>query len=266
MTKELCRFLTENGACCAYRENRPRERERLDPCRVPDGTECVLVVGGDGTLLETARNMAGRDIPLIGVNTGHVGYLCELEADTAMEGMRQLLASDGRDAENRMLLAGSFPGEDGRKEERTALNDIVIHRFGSLRVIDLVISVNGKYLNTYSADGVILATPTGSTGYSMSAGGPIVDPGAELILVTPICSHALNAKSIVLGAGDEVTVEVGRRDGGESVEVSFDGGQVGTLRAGEKIVVRKAGTHAKILNLSRLSFLERLRKKLQAYS
>ncbi len=268
LTKKLHRFITEHGARCGYQENRRQEGGHFDAGRIPDETECILVVGGDGTLLEAARNMAGRNIPLIGVNTGHVGYLCELEADTALEGVKKLLAADGYTIERRMLLAGACVTGQGRGEERTALNDIVIHRFGTLQVIDLIISVNGKYLNTYSADGIILATPTGSTAYSMSAGGPIVDPRAELILITPISPHSLNAKSIVLGAEDEVTVEVASRDGegrgGEHVEVSFDGGHVATLRAGEKIVVRKAESHTRILKLSRLSFLEQLRKKLQA--
>lgn len=240
----------------------------FDESRIPEDTECILVVGGDGTLLRAARNMAARNIPLIGINTGHVGYLCELEEETAIEGIRKLLEGADYVVEQRMLLSGSYASEAGTAWERIALNDIVIHRCGALQVMDLVISVNGEYLNTYSADGIIIATPTGSTAYSMSAGGPIVDPKADLLVVTPISPHTLNAKSIVLSAEDEITVEVRARSGGqdEKAEISFDGAPVGALKAGEKIVVKKAQAHTGILKLSRMSFLERLRKKLQGYS
>lgn len=268
LTKEIQRFILANGGSCDYQVNREEEGMMFEEGRIPEDTECILVIGGDGTLLRAARNMAERNIPLIGVNTGHVGYLCELEEATAIQGIRQLLAGEEYVVEKRMLLSGRCIGKAGAGRERLALNDIVIHRCGALQVLDLVISVNGEYLNTYSADGIIIATPTGSTAYSMSAGGPIVDPKAELLVVTPISPHTLNAKSIVLGAEDEITVEVQARSGGqeEKAEISFDGAAVGALKAGEQIAVRKAQASTGILKLSRLSFLERLRKKLQGYS
>ncbi len=268
LTKEIQGFILDNGGVCDYQVNREEEGTVFDEGRIPADTECILVVGGDGTLLRAARNMAKRDIPLIGINTGHVGYLCELEEETAVQGIRQLLEGAEHIVEQRMLLSGRHIGAKGVIEERVALNDIVIHRSGALQVMDLVISVNGEYLNTYSADGIIIATPTGSTAYSMSAGGPIVDPQAELLVVTPISPHTLNAKSIVLGADAVVSIEVRARSNGqeEKAEISFDGALVGALRAGERLVVKKAQAHAGILKLSRLSFLERLRKKLQGYS
>ena len=167
-----------------------------------------------------------------------------------------------------MLLTGYLMNKSGHSGQQVALNDIVIHRSGVLQVADFIISVNGEYLNTYSADGIIIATPTGSTAYNMSAGGPIVDPRAELILITPISPHTLNAKSIVLGADAEITIEVAPRrvENDEKAEVSFDGDHVGILEVGEKIVVKKAGTRTGILKLSKLSFLERLGKKLQGYT
>lgn len=267
LTKEIHQFIVEHGGICGYQVNQEKDGKLFDAHQVPEETECILVVGGDGTLLAAARNMAGRNIPLIGVNAGHVGYLCELEADNAIRGVEQLLAEDNCTVEERMLLAGFSIMQGKKSPERMALNDIVIHRSGMLQVIDLVIFVNGEYLNTYSADGIIIATPTGSTGYSMSAGGPIVDPKANLILVTPISPHALNAKSIVLGAEEEITVEVASRSGEEeTVEVSFDGEHIGTLHAGDRIIVKKAEPCTGILKLSQLSFLERMRKKLHAYT
>ncbi|EOT21654.1 hypothetical protein C805_03732 [Eubacterium sp. 14-2] len=268
LTKEICSFVTEHGGVCGYQANQGPDGDRFDREQIPEETECILVVGGDGTLLGAARTMADRKIPLIGVNTGHVGYLCELEAETVIPGVEHLLTEGTYTVEQRMLLTGRCMTEAGESGERRALNDIVIHRTGRLQVVDLIISVNGEYLNTYSADGMIIATPTGSTAYSMSAGGPIVDPKASLLLITPISPHSLNAKSIVLDGEDEITIQVANRneEQKESLEVSFDGEPVGTLRAGEKIVIKKAQACTRILKLSQLSFLERLRKKLQGYT
>lgn len=268
LTNEIQAFIQDNGGICDYQVNREEEGMMFEEGRIPADTECILVVGGDGTLLRAARNMAERNIPLIGINTGHVGYLCELEKDSAIQGIQRLL--DGADyvVEQRMLLSGSCISESGKIADRLALNDIVIHRCGALQAMDFVISVNGEHLNTYNADGIIIATPTGSTAYSMSAGGPIVDPQAKMFVVTPICPHTLNAKSIVLGAEDEIAIEVQARGEGqqEKAEVSFDGAPVAALKAGEQIVVRKAQACTGILKLSRQSFLERLRKKLQGYA
>lgn len=268
LTRKINQFVIEHGGICGYQASRELEGIPFDRKKIPKETECILVVGGDGTLLRAARNIAERNIPLIGINTGHLGYLCELEADTVLAGVKHLLTEDNYTIEQRMQLSGCCITRSGREQERTALNDIVIHRCGRLQVVDLIISVNGEYLNTYRADGIIIATPTGSTGYSMSAGGPIVDPKASLLLITPISPHNLNAKSIVLGAEDEITVEVEKRsrEQEEELEVSFDGDHVGVLRAGEKIIVKKAHICTRILKLSQLSFLERLRKKLQGYT
>ncbi len=263
LTKQIKKFIEEHGGSCDYQLN-----QAYDVAELPNKTECVLVVGGDGTLLRAARDMAEYNIPLIGINTGHVGYLCELDAGNVMSGLEILMKGTGYSVEERMLLTGYLMNKSGHSGQQVALNDIVIHRSGVLQVADFIISVNGEYLNTYSADGIIIATPTGSTAYNMSAGGPIVDPRAELILITPISPHTLNAKSIVLGADAEITIEVAPRrvENDEKAEVSFDGDHVGILSVGEKIVVKKAGTRTGILKLSKLSFLERLGKKLQGYT
>lgn len=267
ITKKIHDFILENDGICDYQVNREDEGMSFDADRIPEDTECILVVGGDGTLLRAARNMARRNIPLIGINTGHVGYLCELEEDTAIRGIRKLLSGEDYLVEKRMLLSGSIAGQEGSIRQQLALNDIVIYRCGALQVMNIVISVNGEYLNTYSADGIIIATPTGSTAYSMSAGGPIVDPKAELLVVTPISPHSLNAKSIVLSAEDEITIEVQSRGGQEEkAEISFDGMPAGALKAGERVTVKKAQAYTRILKLNRLSFLENLRKKMQGYS
>ena len=228
--------------------------------------DCIIVLGGDGTLVRAARDMASIGIPLIGVNMGTLGYLCELERSTVFDAIDKLF-NDQYELEERMLIAGSDSKDDTGKTT-FALNDIVIHRCGMPQIVNLIVSVNGEYLATYSADGIIISTPTGSTGYSMSAGGPIVDPKADLMLITPINDHNLSSKSIVISADEEVTVELGKRRSqkDEMVEVSFDGDSKVRLEVGDRFVVRRAEDTAKICKLSSESFLEILRRKMSAYT
>lgn len=226
------------------------------------GSECVLVLGGDGTLLRAARNMIDRDIPLLGINLGTLGYLAEVEIG-AIESALDKLLEDGYTREERMMLVGQVKKKD-RTEENFALNDIVISRCGSLQILTIHIYVNGQFLNSFSADGMIVATPTGSTGYNMSAGGPVVEPAANLLLLTPICPHTLNTRSIVLAPEDEVRIEIPQgRDGRlQSVEASFDGSQRIRLETGDSIVVRRADKTTGILKLNTESFLAVLHKKM----
>lgn len=230
---------------------------------LPEGIECAVVLGGDGTLLKAARDMAEYEIPLIGVNLGTLGYLAEVEIGNVEEALSMLLAGKYI-KEERMMLAGTVLAEGNEEVRGFALNDIVISRCGSLQILQFDIYVNGRFLNAYSADGIIVATPTGSTGYNMSAGGPIVEPGASLLLLTPICPHTLNTRSIVLSPEDEVCIVIpeGRDDMVQTLEANFDGTHKIVLRTGDKIVIRKASKTTGILKLNTESFLEVLHKKM----
>lgn len=223
--------------------------------------DCALVLGGDGTLLRAARNMMDSKIPLLGINLGTLGYLAEVESACAEEAIERLFA-DAYVREERMMLTGSI-GEDGRKEQY-ALNDIVISRCGTLQILNVRIYVNDRFLNDYCADGVIVATPTGSTGYNLSAGGPIVEPSANLMLLTPICPHTLNTRSIVFSPEDEITVEIPPgKDGNEQmVEANFDGSYKAALRTGDRILIRRADRTTGIVRLNTESFLAVLHKKM----
>jgi len=145
-----------------------------------------------------------------------------------------------------------------------ALNDIVIHRVGGAQIINLILMVNGEYLTTYSADGMIISTPTGSTGYSMSAGGPIVDPRSELLLITPINPQSFTTQSIVVGSDARVEVILSKRrlEQDEEAEVAFDGDHFIQLKVGDRIEVKKADVSAQVMRLDQLSFLQILRKKM----
>lgn len=263
-TRRIVAYLQAHGAqITCVDEEKLLEQPKADS----DEAECALVLGGDGTLLQAARDMFGRNIPLIGINLGTLGYLAEVELANLEEALDKLL-KDEYTREERMMLAGRIHrGEaesEGAEEENYALNDIVISRCGSLQILKLHIYVNGQFLNTYSADGMIVATPTGSTGYNMSAGGPIVEPGARLLLLTPICPHTLNTRSIVLSAEDEIVIEIpeGRDGHGQSVEANFDGSHKVTLKTGDRIEISKAIKTTGILKLNTESFLTVLHKKM----
>lgn len=157
--------------------------KRIIKEEIPQDIDCAIVIGGDGSFIEAARALEGRDIPILGINMGTLGYLTEVEVNHIGEAVEQILKGD-YSLEGRMMLEGIF--ENGNAD--VALNDIVVSRKGVLRVIHFRLFVNGELLHSYEADGIILSTPTGSTAYNLSAGGPIVEPTASLIVITPILS------------------------------------------------------------------------------
>ena len=183
-----------------------------DPRRIPEETQCIIVLGGDGTLLQAARDIqAAHDkkrsqIPLLGVNLGNLGFLAEVDRQSVYQALDKL-TEDVYEVEERMMLSGTVYRGDRVIGKDIALNDIVIAREGPLRVVRFKNFVNDEYLNSYNADGIIISTPTGSTGYSLSVGGPIVSPSGEMTIMTPIAPHTLNSRSIVFPAEDVITVE-----------------------------------------------------------
>ncbi len=259
----------EKGGTCQIFATEGREKNNAAPAIEDIGKEieCVLVLGGDGTLIRAATKLVPCNLPLIGVNLGTVGYLCELAEKDVLKAIERLM-QDNYVLEERMLLTGHGVMHGENTSEQVALNEISIHRAGQLSVLHLIVYVNGKYLHTFHGDGIIVSTPTGSTGYSMSAGGPIVDPKAKMLLITPINAHNLNSRSIVLSADDEVRIELDSRrpERDDSAEVSFDGDGVARLAVGDSFLIKRAETNVKICKLNEESFLEILRKKMQTYS
>ncbi|MBR5406222.1 MAG: NAD(+)/NADH kinase [Lachnospiraceae bacterium] len=225
-----------------------------------NGVNCVIVLGGDGTLIQVAGALADRDIPLLGINLGTLGYLAEVERDNIMPTLDRLI-NDDYDIEERMMLSAATGGSGS-----TALNDIVISRLGDLRIVRYMIYVNNRCLSIYEADGIIVSTPTGSTGYNLSAGGPIVEPNASLILVTPICPHTLNTRAVVLSADDEIRIEVLSSKYSHEYEacLSCDGATAINLKAGDRVEIKKAEGVTKVIKMSREGFLDVLSRKLGA--
>ena len=262
-TRKITAYLAAHGGKVVCTEHAASYPKLCKPdLAKPEVPDCILVLGGDGTLLRAARNLLNQDIPLLGINLGTLGYLAEVEIAAIEEALDKLLA-DRFTREERMMLEGQVRRQD-MTEQNYALNDIVISRCGSLQVLTFQIYVNGQFLNSYSADGMIVATPTGSTGYNMSAGGPIVEPGASLLLLTPICPHTLNTRSIVLAPDDGIRIEIPRGKDGQrqTVEASYDGSHKVRLQTDDSIVIRRADKTTGILKLNTESFLTVLHKKM----
>lgn len=228
-----------------------------------EGTECIIVFGGDGTLLNAARELQQADIPFLGINVGRLGFLAGTEKTDVYEAMDKLMADDFI-VEPRMMLSGDVIRGDKVIASSVSLNDIVINRSGGLCIMQFDLFVNGLHLNTYNADGLIVSTPTGSTAYSMSAGGPIVKPSANLIVITPICPHTLNTRSIILDSTDVVEVRVieSRKCDNELGSAYVDGEHMCALFQGDRLVVRKSAVSTNIIKLSSVGFLEILRRKM----
>lgn len=262
---EILDYIKRKGGSGSYGMNPEDEDTNSRPLSIPKDTECILTVGGDGTLIRAAQNTFGSQIPLLGINRGHLGYLCDLDEDTVFSAIDRLFEDD-YEMEERMMISGHVEHLKGMSNEVSALNDIVICSTGGLQVINLTIYVNRQYLYSYNCDGMIFSTPTGSTAYNLSANGPIVDPKTNLILLTPINPHTLNSRSIVLDQEDEIAVEVGRRrsDVQETAEISFDGNHKQILQPGERLIVHKAQQKTQMIRLSEMNFLERIRSKMQA--
>lgn len=255
VTEYIRKFVESNGGTCLVHS----DGQPLYP-RIPEPTECLLVLGGDGTVLQAARDTLGLNIPILGINMGTMGYLAEVELP-GLESALSRLINDEYELEDRMMLAGAA----GRTGERDwALNDITITRKGSLQIINYSIFVNNQFLYSYSADGIIVSTPTGSTGYNLSAGGPIVEPKAKLLLVTPVCPHTLNTRSIILPEEDVIGIEIGSGREGRilEVEASFDGSHNLPLRTGDRITIERAEKKTVVVKMNQVSFLEILHKKM----
>ncbi|MCS7235200.1 MAG: NAD(+)/NADH kinase [Armatimonadota bacterium] len=223
-----------------------------------DLSDALVVVGGDGTILRAARTGAVRGVPVLGVNVGGFGFLAEVGLDELQDAVDRLVA--GRHAvEERMMLAAEVVRDGGVAERYLALNDMVLTKGGYARLMPLRVCVNGEHLATYLADGLIVSTPTGSTAYNLSAGGPILSPGVRALVITPICPHTLTARPVVVDADDVATVEVAT--GVEGVLLTVDG-QVGCpLRGGDVVRVHRAEERARLVRLKPPSFYELLRRK-----
>ena len=268
ITNQIADYLRKHGKTCVVQIQNVEKSEWTyhftDVEQIPPEVDCIIVLGGDGTLLRAARDVVDKEIPLCGINLGNLGYLAEIDVNSIYPAL-DCLMNDEYEIERRMMLTGSVYHNNQLVEQDVALNDIVIRRGGSLKVANFHNYVNDEHLNSYNADGIIIATPTGSTGYSLSAGGPIISPSASMLLMTPLAPHTLNSRSIVFSDTDKITIEIGSRRNEifEKGIVSFDGANIANLVTGDKVVIEKSKKDTRIVKISNISFLEVLRHKMR---
>ena len=267
LMQEAAELIRATQGCTAVMDPESLSNRHTAPSDVPKDTEAVLVFGGDGTIIRAVRDLKPLSLPLLGVNAGTLGYLAETDPED-LENTIRLLTEDTFFVEERMMISGRIVREepDGQKEttiyEDVGLNDIVLSGRDNTRLLSYSVYVDGEFLKSYKADGLILATPTGSTAYNLSAGGPIAMPSADMMLLTPLNAHTLMSRTIVLPGSSLVRVKLSEKSGVNAV-VHYDGGVFSGILPGDVIEIRRAEEHAHLIRLRRDSFTEILSKKLE---
>ncbi|HUI43614.1 MAG TPA: NAD(+)/NADH kinase [Terriglobia bacterium] len=222
--------------------------------------ELAIVLGGDGTFLATARALEGRPVPILAVNLGGLGFLTVVTQDEIYPALEAVLAGCFR-TEPRVQIEAEVVRAGRQAGSYVALNDVVLNKGAIARVIDFDVWADGQFISTYKADGLIVSTPTGSTAYSLAAGGPVVAPTVRAFIITPICAHTLTNRPIVLR--DSVTIEIAVKGDEESVYLTVDG-QVGiAVRSDDRVRVQKAASVVEIIQPSKKTYFEILRQKLK---
>lgn len=249
----------------------PPEEARLFGCEefqteniLSQPTDVALSIGGDGTLLGVCRRYSYRSTPICGINIGTLGFMADIELTELERKLQKILDGDYH-VENRLLLAGFVKSSAGKFAGDTrflghAINDVVVTKSGAARMLYLGLSINNSHLVDYKADGVIIASPTGSTAYSLSAGGPIINPTVKALIVTPICAHTFNMRPIVVAEKDKVHVKLA--DTNPDVTVTFDGQASYDLLPGDEVIVRKSKAQAHIMKFEDKDYYQILRRKL----
>ncbi len=222
--------------------------------------DLMIVLGGDGTILQIATMCAKNDIPVLGVNLGRIGFMTEAEPDNIEDAIDAVLNDDYK-IESRMLIKTQIVKKD-KKQSFHALNDIVVSKNTQSKLINVELYADDELVNKYIADGLIIATPTGSTGYSISAGGPVVDPNMQLYIATPICPHMLSVRSAVLPAEKKIVIRLNEEYRDNYAVVAFDGDVQETLDVGDEIIITKSKYEFKIIKVNNFSFFDALLHKL----
>ncbi len=227
---------------------------------IPKKVEMIIVLGGDGTLLSVARLMGNHDVPILGVNLGGLGFLTEITLEELYRVLEKVVQGDFI-TDERVVLNASVIRRGERMAEFIVLNDAVINKGALARIIDLETTINGEYLTTFKSDGLILSTPTGSTAYNLSAGGPIVYPSLHCIIITPICPHTLTNRPIVIP--DDVEIRATLKTKQQEVILTLDGQQGFTLEFEDVVEVKKAEGHIFLIKSPYRHYFEVLREKLK---
>lgn len=268
MIQHIVRYLEERGKFCQIMQNDRYDiggiRHFTNVSQIPADMDCAIVLGGDGTMIQAAIDLVHQDLPILGVNTGTLGFLTETDCQNIDAALDQLMRGEYT-IERRIMLKETqkFPGKNSRTS-CYALNDMVVSKTGDCRLITIKVYLNQELVDIYRADGLIVSTPTGSTGYNLSAGGPVLVPGLQATVVTPICPHSLNKRSLLLDAQDQIMLEIGRTKEMAEDQAVFiaDGRTVGNLRTGDRLRIQVPHATTELIKLSGISFYEKMRGKL----
>lgn len=266
-TKLIQEYLISKGKRC-FISTEPStvgmSDDKIDVSWITDDTDCVIVLGGDGTIIRAATDLYTKEIPLLGINLGTLGFLAEIEKQDIIPAIDSLLEEDIQ-IQKRMMLYGNVSRNNQTMYEDYALNDIVISRSGFSRIICVSVYVNDILVDTYHGDGVIIATPTGSTGYNLSAGGPVAAPSSNVMMITPICPHTMSQRSVLVSSDDEITILIdkSKKTQKEEAIATFDGRMGMELETGDEIRIKRAEKVTKLIKINQKSFYEILRSKLR---
>ncbi len=248
-------LLDRESAGCLAGAARALPREEI-----PGRADLLIVLGGDGTLLAAARLLALKDVPILGVNLGGLGFLTSVTREEMYPVLEQMLSGNYATSD-RMMLEARITRGGAAIQQQMALNDAVVNQAALARLMDFDVSVDGEFVGHYRADGIIIATPTGSTAYSLAAGGPVVHPGVQAFVITPICPHMLTNRPLVLPDASRVEIEF--TAGEEPLHLTLDG-QIGfSLKAGDHITVCRAARPARLVMPPAKTYFEVLRNKLR---
>src|SRR5690606_17572920 len=232
----------------------------LDEAELAARADVIVAIGGDGTMLHAARRVAGHGVPLLGVNLGKLGFLTDILPEQALETIDAILCGD-YGADKRRKLEAELDGDGERRAPMIALNDVVLQKRGSSRILDFATWVDGSYVNTHGGDGLVVATPTGSTAYALSCGGPIIQPNLDAIVMVPICPHTLSDRPLVLDPSS--VIEVRLHPGTDvSALVACDGDEYNALDAGATLRIRASESRVTLLHPRDYNYYELLRSKL----
>ncbi len=258
-TKKLCDYLFGKAHIVM------QEKDRVDGITseytngsVYEGVDAVIILGGDGTMLQAAEPCGRSGIPVMGINLGKVGFMTEVETADMEDACDRLLADD-YDVEERMMMNVTISGNNG-KSTYIALNDLVISK-PEAKMVAMELYANGEKVSEYMADGLIISTPTGSTGYSLSAGGPVADPTMTLFIATPICAHTLSARPMLMSQQKKITLQI-TESGSHTATVTVDGENKCVMTSGDTVTVERSEYRLKIIKLGKQSFYHTMMAKL----
>lgn len=271
--QSIAEYIEGKGGVCHILDNKRAEQAgvrhftRLD--EIPRDVQCALVLGGDGTMIQAAIDLVHRSLPILGINLGTVGFLTEVEQQNLEKALDKAM-TDCYILEDRIMLRETMrlcQTEEGQRENLKscyALNDVVVSKRGLSRLVTIRVTINGELADIYRADGLIVSTPTGSTGYNLSAGGPVMVPHTQATVITPICAHSLNKRSLVLSTEDRITLEIGqtKETQKDTAMLVVDGRNVGELSTGDCIDISVPRERTQLVKLSDISFYKRMREKL----